>query len=240
MLGTNLFVPTTQKDTNQAETKIDNAAIVSWSFVIGSLLFVLDSGLEMFEAITFHSIIHLSASLLFTIGSKFTLTLKKLVFVAVISLMTIAAQFGLTHSENMTAQAAQLSNRDAEFTKLIKQSYAAWNTNKPENIAKFYAKDPDLMFFDTLPMQYQGWAEYQAGIQTNLFDKMPKFTLAPNDDIQTYRQDNLAWTNFTWHLSAELKDGSPIEADGRQTDIWEKRDDKWLIVHEHISSPASL
>ncbi|BAY86292.1 hypothetical protein NIES267_57980 [Calothrix parasitica NIES-267] len=69
MLVTNLFVPETRKKTNKAENKVDNAALVSWLFLIGSLLFVLDSGLEIIEGISLHSVIHLSASLLFTIGS---------------------------------------------------------------------------------------------------------------------------------------------------------------------------
>ncbi len=69
MLGTNLFVPETQKNTNQAETKINSVGLVSWLFLIGSLLFVLDSALEIIESISLHSMIHLSASLLFTIGS---------------------------------------------------------------------------------------------------------------------------------------------------------------------------
>ena len=69
MLGTNLFVPETRNNTNKTETKINSAALVSWLFLIGSLLFVLDSGLEITEGISLHSIIHLSASLLFTIGS---------------------------------------------------------------------------------------------------------------------------------------------------------------------------
>jgi hypothetical protein len=113
---------------------------------------------------------------------KFTFTFKKLAFVTIISLMIITAQFGLTHSE-ITAQAAQLSDRDVEFKELINKSLEAWNSNNPENLAKFYAKEPDLKFFDALPMQYQGWADYQAGIQKNLFDNMPKFILQANDDL---------------------------------------------------------
>ena len=89
-------------------------------------------------------------------------------------------------------------------------------------------------------MKYQGWDDYEQGIQTNLFDKMPKFILSANDDLHLTRRDNLAWTTFTWHLSAQLNDGTPIETDGRQTDIWEKQNDQWLIVHEHISTPVSL
>ena len=69
MLLTNLFVPETRNKTNKTENKVDSAALVSWLFLIGSLLFVLDSGLEIIEGISLHSIIHLSASLLFTIGS---------------------------------------------------------------------------------------------------------------------------------------------------------------------------
>ena len=171
---------------------------------------------------------------------KFTAFLNKFAFVAITLAIILIAQFGLINSENITAQAIQISNQDTEFKELINNSLEAWNTNKPENLAKFYAQDPELKFYDALPMQYQGWNDYQTGIQQHLFDNMPKFTLTANEDIQSHRQDNLAWTTFTWHLSAELNNGSPIEADGRQTDIWEKRDGKWLIVHQHISSPISL
>ncbi|MBE9046581.1 nuclear transport factor 2 family protein [Pleurocapsales cyanobacterium LEGE 10410] len=43
-----------------------------------------------------------------------------------------------------------------------------------------------------------------------------------------------------WALPTLLNDGTPIETDGRQTDIWEKQNSEWLIVHEHISAPVSL
>ena len=127
-----------------------------------------------------------------------------------------------------------------EFKQLIEGTHKAWNSHHPDALSKFYAQDADLIFYDALPMQYRGWNEYEQGIQTNLFDKMPKFILSANDDLRLTRRDNLAWTTFTWHLSAKLNDGTPIETDGRQTDIWEKRDGKWLIVHEHISTPVSL
>ncbi len=133
------------------------------------------------------------------------------------------------------------NNREKqEFKQLIDRTHAAWNSHNPDALSKFYIKDADLVFYDALPMQYQGWDEYKQGIQTNLFNKMPKFILSANDDLNLTRRDNLAWTTFTWHLSAELNDGTPLETDGRQTDIWEKHNGEWLIVHEHISAPVSL
>ncbi|MEL7242788.1 MAG: hypothetical protein AAGM40_10630 [Cyanobacteria bacterium J06573_2] len=69
MLETKYFLPETTNKVNKIEIKMDNTALVSWLFLFGSLLFMFDGILENIEAISIHSIIHLSASLLFTIGS---------------------------------------------------------------------------------------------------------------------------------------------------------------------------
>jgi hypothetical protein len=49
--------------------KIDREAFVSWLFLIGSLMFTLDAILENIRGISFSSLLHISASILFTIGS---------------------------------------------------------------------------------------------------------------------------------------------------------------------------
>jgi hypothetical protein len=57
---------TTQKTATQ---KADLMSLVSWLFLIGSLIFQLDAILELTEGISLHVAFHLSASLLFTLGS---------------------------------------------------------------------------------------------------------------------------------------------------------------------------
>lgn len=69
MLETKSLVAEIIKNTDGVEIKIDSAALVSWLFLFGSLLFMLDAGVEIIQGISIHSIIHISASLLFTIGS---------------------------------------------------------------------------------------------------------------------------------------------------------------------------
>lgn len=54
---------------NELEGKIDRELFVSWLFLIGSLMFVLDAILENLRGVSFSSLLHLSASILFTIGS---------------------------------------------------------------------------------------------------------------------------------------------------------------------------
>jgi ketosteroid isomerase-like protein len=123
-----------------------------------------------------------------------------------------------------------------EFASLMSEYYAAWNTLDPANAAKYYAKDPDLIFYDLLPLQYKSWKAYQTGVST-LFQNFSAFRLTPNKDLTTTRRGKIAWTTLTFHLSAKEKAGTAMEVDGRHTAIWEKRKGKWLIVHEHVSAP---
>ena len=85
---------------------------------------------------------------------KFTTFLNKCASVAIAVVIILIAQFGFVQSENITAQAIQVSNQDAEFKELINNSLEAWNTNKPENLAKFYAQDPELKFYDAVPVLF--------------------------------------------------------------------------------------
>jgi len=43
--------------------------LVSWLFLIGSLIFQMDAVLEFTEGVSIHAILHLLASFLFTVGS---------------------------------------------------------------------------------------------------------------------------------------------------------------------------
>lgn len=55
-------IPDNEKDSRRESS-------VSWLFLIGSLMFLFDGILELTESISIHGLIHLSASILFTIGS---------------------------------------------------------------------------------------------------------------------------------------------------------------------------
>lgn len=165
---------------------------------------------------------------------KFKRFLKRAIAVGLIS-------FSLLAQIQAPALAATKSADDIFFKQLTDESYAAWNTHNPDAIAAFYHNDPNLVVYDATPLKYQGWQEFKSGIQTHLFDKLERFQLTANDDLKANRNGDLVWTTFTYHLSAELKkNGQPIEAEGRQTDLWQQVDGKWAIVHEHTSAPVSL
>ena len=164
---------------------------------------------------------------------KFSLFTKRAIAIAIIT-------FGLFLRFQSPALAATQSADNQFFAQLTDRTYAAWNTHDPDAVAQFYLNDPNLVIYDATPLKYQGWQEFKAGIQTHLFDKLNRFKLTAHDDLQANRQGDLVWTTFTYHLSAESKTGQPIEAEGRQTDLWQQRNGKWLIIHEHTSAPVTL
>jgi len=135
------------------------------------------------------------------------------------------------------ARAQQQASDSANFRKLTDAYCAAWSSGNPDNAAKFYAKDADLVFYDVAPFSYHGWKEYRPGVQKALFDNMASGTLSAGKDLKVTRRGMMAWTSVPMHLSMKTKDGKSTEADLRYTGIWEKRGPSWVLVHEHISAP---
>ena len=126
-----------------------------------------------------------------------------------------------------------------DFKLLINENYAAWNTLKTEAAARFYLKD--ATFFDIIPPVegFMGWENFRTAVQKNIYDTVLSLQLIANDDLRVKHQGNVAWTTFTYSAPAKFKDGRTVEFNGRQTNVWEKRDRTWLIMHEHLSTPLS-
>ena len=134
--------------------------------------------------------------------------------------------------------AATVSKESDEFGGLIRQYYKAWTTLDPDQAAPLYAKDADLVFFDIAPLQYtHGWKEYRDNFKTNVAPTFSSLSLKPNDDMKVIRKGEVALVTLTFHATIKPNQGDTMELDGRHTLFWEKRDGKWLILHEHISKP---
>ena len=110
-----------------------------------------------------------------------------------------------------------------------------WSTLDPADAAKFYAPGPGT-FFDVTPLKYMSWEEYESGVRKILTNYQSiKFTV--NDDAVVHAHGDCAWGTATIKEDAVMKGGKVEMATMRWTVIWEKRDGKWLIVHDHTSQP---
>jgi ketosteroid isomerase-like protein len=112
----------------------------------------------------------------------------------------------------------------------------AWDTLKTENVAGFYEQGPDHTFFDDSPLKYNGWQEYQTGVQTFL-KSITALRLTVNDDARIHREGDFAWGYATIKEEDTTTSGKHEMTTLRWTVIFERVGDKWLIAHEHFSVP---
>jgi len=130
------------------------------------------------------------------------------------------------------------NRRPGNLKTLIASCFKAWDTMNPENAAQFYAKDPELVFFDLGHLKFVGWSESSEGAKKT-FDSMLSRNLEMRDDFRATRRGNVAWVTVTFRLSGRLKNGKRLGTEGRYTAILGKTGDRWLIVHDHWSAPLS-
>jgi len=137
------------------------------------------------------------------------------------------------------ARAQQKASDDATFRKLIDEYCAAWSTGNADAPAKFYAKDNGLVFYDVAPFAYHSWKEYHEGVEKEFLEGASEIKLTAGKDLKVTRRGVIAWTTVPMHLMEKSKDGKTSEMDLRYTGIWEKRGTSWVLVHEHLSTPAA-
>lgn len=128
------------------------------------------------------------------------------------------------------------------FQALISDWCKAWCTlpdqDQPnwEAIRSLYADTEGLIFYDAVtPHSFSSVDEMQAA-----FPPVAHLRLIPQNDLRVYRTGDSVWTTITQNIEAIGKDGSPFQMTQRQTAIWQLHDDRWLVVHEHLSSKSSL
>jgi ketosteroid isomerase-like protein len=151
----------------------------------------------------------------------------------------VAFVLGVVLLTFVVARAQQPSNDDPTFRKLTSDYCAAWSTGNTDTVAKFYAQDGDLIFYDVAPFSYHAWKEYVPGVHKTLLDGAAELKLTAGDDLRVTRRGSVAWTVVPMHFRENTKDGKVIEAELRYTGIWEKRGSNWLLVHEHVSVPMA-
>ena len=129
-------------------------------------------------------------------------------------------------------------NQDAaaELKPVIERVLAGWTSLDPKNSAPFYAKEAGLTFYDIAPLKYVTWAEYEAGFQ-KIAASWKSLKLSLNPDLQATRNGNIAWASYTVAFEIEPKEGAAVKGDARSTNVFEKRGNDWIIIHEHVSVP---
>lgn len=128
-----------------------------------------------------------------------------------------------------------------EFQALVDEYGRLWTMTDGAidltRLDRFYAPDGNVTIIDFAPPGIsRSWAAHREGLQRELFGALATNSYVPRRDVTVRRVgDGAAVTTFTFDYANRSKDGREFTLVGRQTNVWERRDGRWVIVHEHGS-----
>jgi ketosteroid isomerase-like protein len=129
----------------------------------------------------------------------------------------------------------QRPGTEADDIRLLIANYAASvDAADVKLAAQVWDHSPDVSFIHPLGHAH-GWVEVK-GFFTDIMGGMfSNRKLTPRDvKVQVYGDS--AWSEFYWHFTAtQKKDGAPVQNDGRETQIYRRAGNRWVLVHVHYS-----
>src|SRR5689334_14501038 len=143
----------------------------------------------------------------------------------VLSLRSTGDAPALVHADNSVAE---------NMRRLADEIFATYQKRDTAALKKFYAKQPDALFFWERKMTYS-WAQLDATIDA-LVKAAARIELKTTD-FRSGGSGDTGWFAATFHIERVSPEGQQSTSDGRWTVVAEKRDGRWLIVHEHTSFP---
>jgi ketosteroid isomerase-like protein len=119
---------------------------------------------------------------------------------------------------------------------MLSEMLGAWQLGDIEKLHKYYADDVSIVN-GGWAAPILGWTNYLALYQQQL-TRMQKVRM---DRVNTYIKvsGTVGWACYQWDFEAVV-DGQPSAARGQTTVVVEKRNNQWLIVHNHTSLVQNL
>jgi ketosteroid isomerase-like protein len=117
----------------------------------------------------------------------------------------------------------------------ISEMLGAWQLGDTERLHQAYADDAVFVSGLWGPPIF-GWASYLPLYQ----QQRARIEHVRLDRVNTFIKVSgaVGWSSYQWDFSASV-DGQPIASRGQTTLVFEKRNDRWLIVHNHTSLPQA-
>ena len=131
---------------------------------------------------------------------------------------------------------AVLLNDEQQIDYMLAEMLGAWQLGDVEKLHKAYADDVSLVN-GGWAAPIVGWTNYLAVYQQQIA-RMQKVRM---DRFNTFIKvsGTVAWACYQWEFEAVV-DGEASASRGQTTVVLEKRNNHWLIVHNHTSLVQSL
>lgn len=122
---------------------------------------------------------------------------------------------------------------DGKIDFVISEFLGAWQLGDIDKMHKNVADDISVVAGTWTPPAV-GWPSYLAAYQAQRA-RMQQVRMDRNNTlIRIGPTGQFAWACYQWDFSA-LVDGNPMSAEGQTTLVLEKKNENWVIVHNHTS-----
>lgn len=116
---------------------------------------------------------------------------------------------------------------------LLSEWLGAWQVGDIEKMHKDMAEDVSVVAGTWTPPAI-GWPSYLAAYQAQRARMQQVRMDRSNTLIRIAPSGQVAWACYQWDFSAVV-DGNSMAAEGQTTLVLEKRNENWVIVHNHTS-----
>jgi len=101
--------------------------------------------------------------------------------------------------------------------------------------SEIWSKSPDVSFIHPRGHE-RGWEEVKKNVYQDLMSAtFSERKLTPRD-VVIHVLGDAAWAEFYWDFSARFKNGGqPLKTKGRETQVFQKTNGRWKLVHVHYS-----
>lgn len=132
-------------------------------------------------------------------------------------------------AENSNLLSALPDDQQIDYT--ISEMLGAWQLGDIEKLHRDYADDVSLVNGSWAPPIF-GWTNYLAVYQ----QQRARMQQVRMERSNTYIKVNgtVGWACYQWDFSA-IVDGQQADSQGQTTLVLEKRNNRWVIVHNHTS-----
>ena len=136
-------------------------------------------------------------------------------------------------------QAVDIDLEKKSVQQVFEKYLESVKTADPTIASEVWLQSPDISAVTPLA-RFKGWDSVRNDLYVNILQKAFSERSLQTENLAINVSGNVAWTVYDWTFTAKLADGMPYSAKGWESQVYQKIDGKWLIVHLHYSSPPPL
>jgi ketosteroid isomerase-like protein len=154
-------------------------------------------------------------------------------FLGVTMTFNAGAQTSAKEQLQTVAEKASVAADKQEITEVERKILAA---TKTDQVMRFYDQNNIDLYDFVPPLQYKGATAVRGDLDNffnNATDLQGKFV-----ELVVVNDGKMGMARSIQHFNWKDKDGKPMEATIRVTDVLHKVDGEWKVIHSHVSVPV--